>query len=58
MNKIFFILILIVQNIFSNTQSILDSQPEIIFKYKNIKKAQQKLKLKVDFNKAVLLLEE
>lgn len=34
----------------------IDSQPEILFNYNTIKKGQEKLKLQVEFNKAVLLL--
>lgn len=41
-----------------DTKSVLDSQPEILFNYDSIKKKQERLKLKVDFNKAVLLLEQ
>ncbi len=42
----------------ADTKSVLDSQPEILFNYDTIKQKQERLKLKVDFNKAVLLLEQ
>lgn len=37
---------------------IIDSQPEIIFKYDKLKKDQERFKLQVEFNKAILLLEK
>ncbi len=37
---------------------VVDSQPEIIFKYDKLKKDQEKFKLQVEFNKAVLLLQK
>jgi len=42
---------------FSNTE-VIDSQPEILFKYDKLKQSQEKFKLQVDFNKAILLLEK
>ncbi len=38
-------------------QDAIDSQPEILFKYDKLKESQEKFKLQVDFNKAILLLE-
>lgn len=38
-------------------KDIIDSQPEILFKYDKLKKNQEKLRLQVEFNKAILLLE-
>lgn len=37
---------------------VIDSQPEILFKYDKLKKNQEKLRLQVEFNKAILLLEK
>lgn len=39
-------------------EDIIDSQPEILFKYDNLKKNQEKFRLQVEFNKAILLLEQ
>ncbi|MCP4969055.1 MAG: tetratricopeptide repeat protein [Arcobacter sp.] len=39
-------------------QDLIDSQPEILFKYDQLKKNQEKFKLQVEFNKAILLLEQ
>ncbi|XPV69267.1 MAG: tetratricopeptide repeat protein [Halarcobacter sp.] len=36
----------------------IDSQPDILFKYDKIQKNQEKFRLQVEFNKAVLLLEK
>lgn len=36
----------------------IDSQPEILFKYDRLKKDQEKFRLQVEFNKAILLLEK
>jgi tetratricopeptide (TPR) repeat protein len=35
---------------------LIESQPEILFKFDKLKKSQKNLALQVDFNKAVLLL--
>lgn len=39
-------------------ENIIDSQPEILFKYDDLKKSQKKFRLQVEFNKAILLLEQ
>ena len=39
-------------------EDIIDSQPEILFKYDDLKKNQEKFRLQVEFNKAILLLEQ
>lgn len=39
-------------------EDIIDSQPEIFFKYDKLKESQEKFKLQVDFNKAILFLEK
>ncbi len=60
MKKIFsllFILIIIPVVSFSNEGKI-DSQPEILFKYDKLKENQEKFRLQVEFNKAILLLEK
>jgi len=36
----------------------IDSQPEILFKHDKLKKNQEKFRLQVEFNKAILLLEQ
>ena len=43
-------------NLFAK-KDIIDSQPEILFKYDKLKKHQEKFRLQVEFNKAILLLE-
>ncbi len=55
-NLLFIILILPLVS-FSNEGKI-DSQPEILFKYDKLKENQEKLRLQVEFNKAILLLEK
>jgi len=39
-------------------EDIIDSQPEILFKYDKLKKNQENFRLQVEFNKAILLLEK
>jgi tetratricopeptide (TPR) repeat protein len=57
--SIYFIFLVVFSNILlANTKSVLDSQPELLNKYDSIKKQQERLNLKVDFNRAVLLLEQ
>ncbi len=38
--------------------NVIDSQPEILFKYDKLKKNQETFRLQVEFNKAILLLEK
>lgn len=60
MKKIFYTLLIIFilpLLSFSNEQKI-DSQPEILFKYDKLKEDQEKFRLQVEFNKAILLLEK
>lgn len=47
-----------VTSLFSNTTSVLNSQPNILFDYKNLKDSQDKLGMQLEFNKAVLLMEQ
>ncbi|RXK06964.1 tetratricopeptide repeat protein [Halarcobacter ebronensis] len=57
--KVYFFIFLIV-SLVSNSYAkddILESQPEIPFKYDKLKESQNRLKLQVDFNKAILMLE-
>lgn len=58
--KVFLSLLLIASSLsFSfSKDDVIDSQPEILFKYDKLKESQEKFKLQVDFNKAILLLEK
>jgi tetratricopeptide (TPR) repeat protein len=47
-----------VTSLFSNSTSVLNSQPNILFDYKNLKDSQDKLGMQLEFNKAVLLMEQ
>ncbi len=60
MKKIILIYIYIIFfiNVVYAKNGVLDSQPEIIFKYDKLKSDQEKFKLQVEFNKAILLLEK
>lgn len=58
MKKFLFIIFFFYSFVYAETQTVLDSQSEILFNYDSLKKKQERLNLKVDFNKAVLLLEE
>jgi len=42
---------------FSKTPPLIESEPEILFQYEKLKKNQENISLKVDFNKAILYLE-
>lgn len=54
----FLILILSISlNIYAK-DDLIDSQPEIYFKYDSLKKNQEKFRLQLDFNKAILYLEK
>ena len=53
---LFFVLLFFSTSIL-NAKDIIDSQPEIIFKYDRLKKHQEKFRLQVEFNNAILLLE-
>ncbi|QOG12017.1 tetratricopeptide repeat protein [Arcobacter sp. FWKO B] len=44
--------------LFANTNSVLGSQPDIIFDYKKLQDSQSKIELQLDFNKAVKFMEE
>ncbi|WP_424689202.1 tetratricopeptide repeat protein [Halarcobacter ebronensis] len=55
--SLFFIILILPLVSFSNEGKI-DSQPEILFKYDKLKENQEKLRLQVEFNKAILLLEK
>lgn len=52
--KVFLILLLLTNISYSN--DIIESQPEILFKFENLKKTHENLALQVEFNKAVLHL--
>ncbi len=57
------VVLLIASLIFLNAKlyaknDIIDSQPEILFKYDKLKKHQENFRLQVEFNKAILLLEK
>lgn len=52
--KVFLILLLLINISYSN--DIIESQPEILFKFENLKKTHENLALQVEFNKAVLHL--
>ena len=60
MKRIFIIcsLFIFVSNSFAKNQNDNDSYPEIVYKYKKLKKNHENMTLQVDFNKAVLLLEK
>jgi len=55
-----FIVLIIFIGIFNLTfaleNAVIESQPEILFKYKKLKRNQEKLALQVEFNKAVMYL--
>ena len=56
---IYLIFLFVLSNILmAAPKSVLDSQPELLNKFDSIKKQQERLNLKVDFNRAVLLLEQ
>lgn len=59
MKKVIFVVcsLFFVNSSFANSV-VIDSQPEIIFKYDKLKKDQERFKLQVEFNKAILLLEK
>lgn len=50
-----FLILLLLTNI-SYSDDIIESQPEILFKFENLKKTHENLALQVEFNKAVLHL--
>lgn len=52
--KVFFIFFIATSILYS--RDLIESQPEIIFKFENIKKSHENLALQVEFNKAVLHL--
>jgi len=52
-----FILLLVVSGL-SKENQIIESQPEILFKYKKLQTSQEKVALKIKFNNAVLYLEQ
>ncbi|RXK00774.1 hypothetical protein CRV02_08890 [Arcobacter sp. CECT 8989] len=60
MKKIYSLLfiILILPLVSFSNEGKIDSQPEILFKYDKLKENQEKLRLQVEFNKAILLLEK
>jgi tetratricopeptide (TPR) repeat protein len=43
-------------NIYAKENAVIESQPEILFKYKKLKRDQEQFALQVDFNKAVMYL--
>jgi tetratricopeptide (TPR) repeat protein len=60
LNKFLFIFIVILissNNLFSKDE-LTESQPEILFKFDNLKKTQEKFKLQLEFNKGILHLEK
>ena len=59
MKKVLLIFILIFFSIkLFAKNDIIESQPEILFKYNKLKKNQENFKLQIEFNKAILLLEK
>lgn len=53
---LFILIILFVNNL--TAKDVIESQPEILFKYNRLKNSQKNLEQQVEFNKAVLLLEK
>jgi len=60
LNKVLFIFVVILA--FSSSllskDELTESQPEILFKFDNLKKTQEKFKLQLEFNKGILHLEK
>lgn len=56
--RIFYLFILSFFIITNLNGDKIDSQPDILFKYKKLESDQEKFRLQVEFNKAVLLLEK
>ena len=57
--SIVFLLIFFIvpQKLFSVEKPLIESEPEILFQFDKLKKNQENISLKVDFNKAILYLE-
>ncbi len=60
MNKILFIFLitLVFSNSLFSKDELTESQPEILFKFDNLKKTQEKFRLQLEFNKGILHLEK
>ena len=56
--RIFLLIVFCITYGFARENKTIESQPEILFKYKNLFSAQEKTSLKIKFNNAVLYLQQ